>query len=334
MNAVSARNEGKPGVAKQLPGPRVGLEEAVRRLDAAEEALRNDRVWEGMQMVHHDLGVLRSELGPEDWKRWVATVFNVHPVAGMLREDPLTGRCFEKPRGYAGDAELLDLVYEPIAPGSLSARARSVYGYTYCSGGSVSVRWRRDFLTHCIDQVAQTRHAPVVVSIACGHLREVQQSSAMRRGGIGRLVGIDHDATSLTGADQAMGPGGLEPVQASIRDILTARVELPPADLIYASGILDYLTTPIAVGLMRRCRQALVPGGILVVANLTPTLLDAGYMEAAMDWWLTYRALHDLEQAAGAAARSGDMIQMISDPLGNLAIARLVAGHGARRGSA
>ena len=34
-----------------------------------------------------------------------------HPIWQLLMEDPYTRRAFEKPRGYAGDAVMLDFVY-------------------------------------------------------------------------------------------------------------------------------------------------------------------------------------------------------------------------------
>jgi len=48
---------------------------------------------------------------PEDWARWVSDVAIAHPLKDLLHTDPFTHRSFAKPRGFAGDAMLLDLIY-------------------------------------------------------------------------------------------------------------------------------------------------------------------------------------------------------------------------------
>jgi len=51
----------------------------------------------------------------------------------MIHEDPFTGRAFRKPRGYAGDAELIDLIYGPEelwAKPQASPLGLNIYQYT------------------------------------------------------------------------------------------------------------------------------------------------------------------------------------------------------------
>jgi len=36
-----------------------------------------------------------------------------HPIAKIILEDPYVRRAFDKPRGYAGDAVMLDFIYKP-----------------------------------------------------------------------------------------------------------------------------------------------------------------------------------------------------------------------------
>ncbi len=49
------------------------------------------------------------------WDRVVTTLRN-HPLHSDLMLDPYVNRAFHKPRGYAGDAEMMDLVYTRTAP--------------------------------------------------------------------------------------------------------------------------------------------------------------------------------------------------------------------------
>src|SRR5436305_1600719 len=56
---------------------------------------------------------LQARLGntsPLDWKSFVA-VSRTHPIVDVLHRDPFTYRAFCKPRGYAGDAEMMDYIY-------------------------------------------------------------------------------------------------------------------------------------------------------------------------------------------------------------------------------
>ena len=46
---------------------------------------------------------------------------------------------------------------------------------------------------------------------------------------------------------------------------------LPPQDLIYSVGLIDYLSERRAAGLVRKLFELLIPGGLLIVGNMNET---------------------------------------------------------------
>ena len=50
---------------------------------------------------------LRNQVNPAVWQQLIP-IAQEHPVSAFLRQDPFTRWSFDKPRGYSGDASLLD----------------------------------------------------------------------------------------------------------------------------------------------------------------------------------------------------------------------------------
>ena len=70
------------------------------------------------------------------------------------------------------------------------------------------------------------------------------------------------------------------------------------SDIIYASGLFDYLDERAGAVLVKRMFASLNVGGVLLVPNLTPLNDEAGYMEAVMNWWMCYRTGPDMLKLA------------------------------------
>src|SRR4051812_11537217 len=47
---------------------------------------------------------------PEEWQEFIEQC-QTHPLMKVLHQDPFTFRAFSKPRGYAGDAVMMDYIY-------------------------------------------------------------------------------------------------------------------------------------------------------------------------------------------------------------------------------
>jgi extracellular factor (EF) 3-hydroxypalmitic acid methyl ester biosynthesis protein len=234
---------------------------------------------------------LRRDLTTEEWRAYVADVVAPHPIRPLLFEEPFTRRAYEKPRGYAGDAPMLDLVYaDHRPPMQLTELGTDLYEWTITSAGCRSVRARRDILAALIDRIVAERTSPRILSVACGHLREAQRSEAVRGGAIAELVALDQDRESLALVAREQRANNVTPVHATIRRFLANGSAFGTFDLVYSAGLYDYLESSVAQALTAAMFRALRPGGTLLIANFAPNLFDIGYMEAIMDWMLLYRA--------------------------------------------
>ena len=246
---------------------------------------------------------IRRELSVEEWSAYIADVIAPHPLRDLLHEEPFTRRAYQKPRGYAGDAPMLDLVYADARPPELSDLGNRLYDWALPKPGAESVRARREILAGIIDTVAAERPSPRILSVACGHLREAQRSTAVRDGKIAELVALDQDRESLALVAREQSEFKVTPVQANIRRLLGG-TSYGTFDLAYAAGLYDYLDESVAQMLTASMFRALRPGGLLVVANFAPDLPVIGYMEAVMDWMLRYRAESEVERFAARLPRN------------------------------
>lgn len=263
-----------------------------------------DDIAAAIPMLCQELHETRRSLPTVEWRQFATVTCREHPLHAILSQDPLTARAFAKPRGYAGDAVMLDLVYaaeddyQPAAIAESTPLGQQIYRATVQFPASQAVRNRRRLIVEKLDEVAERIPQPHVFSLACGHLREAQHSSAVREGRLGRYVAMDQDSESLAVVERESGPLGVEALQGSVRDILRGRFDLGGFDLVYAAGLYDYLSTPLAQRLTEKLFAMLNPGGHLLLPNYLPDIVGAGYMEVFMDWWLIYRSGREILQLA------------------------------------
>lgn len=264
-------------------------QEALDMLDAAHKKLTSGRAREGMQELMPALRRLKEVHEPGAWDEFCRREFLEHPLKQLIWQDPFTRHAFEKPRGYPGDARLLDYIYDCAPPPETTELGVEIFKSTTEAPASCSVRARRDVLARIIDDVAAEQPGARVLSIACGHLREAASSRAVNEGRLGDFIAADQDPTSLAEVQARFGSKGVRTVQASVRGILTEKVKFQGLHLAYAAGLYDYLADRVAVKLTRLMFDMLAPGGRLLVANFAPNLRDIGYMETFMGWNLIYR---------------------------------------------
>jgi SAM-dependent methyltransferase len=232
----------------------------------------------------------RTQTNTDEWRQFIAEEARVHPIKDLLHSDPFTRHAFTKPRGYPGDAELLDYMYAPLTTASDNSLAARISVYTTNAQAPEAVRDRRDAIARLIDATAdEMKRKPRVLSLACGHLREAGMTTALRAGKVAELVALDQDEAALEVIQRDYGHMAVKTQLGSVKQILVRGLNDWGFDLIYAAGLFDYLSQPVGRRLCDVLFAALNPGGQLLVPNFMPGIRDVGYMEAFMDWFLIYR---------------------------------------------
>lgn len=256
----------------------------------------------------------RRSMAPAQWKSLVTDVLRRHPIHALVLRDPYTERAFTKPRGYAGDAVMLDYVYGIQRPSAdaMGPVGRAVWEATTGAPSADAVRDRRVRLARIVDETADRRPGAEIVSVAAGHAREIDDSKAFRDRRLTRWTCIDQDRESLAEIAARFSATPVVPNPRSVRELLDGTFDTA-ADLVYSAGLFDYLPDAVAARLLSVMWSWVRPSGRLVLANFADDSEERGYMEAFMDWWLLYRNEQQV-RSLGQSLKDVDDVVVFRDP--------------------
>ena len=116
-----------------------------------------------------------------------------------------------------------------------------------------------------------------------------------------RWIGLDQDPISVAIVNRDLAGTVVEAVDGSVRGILRRAYKLGTFDLVYASGLYDYLPAAIGIRLFQRAMEMVKPGGEFLFANFSDEITTDGYMETFMDWPLILRSADDMWDVIKAA---------------------------------
>lgn len=228
-----------------------------------------------------------------------------------------------KPRGYAGDAETMRMIYENRYEGRFLFN-QLLHKHPLEHPTAQAVRNRRRMVTALAREVADRfpragAHGVRLLSVACGPAWELRDllltADDVTRYHVS-LLDQDTEALALAGegirrVEEARG------VRVSVeRFVESVRTMLRIRDLagrygryhyVYSMGLFDYLTTPVARAVLTRLWELVLPGGTLFVGNYSVDCRGRSYLDYWCDWSLFYRTEEELLGLAtglpGAKAR-------------------------------
>lgn len=219
----------------------------------------------------------------QSWPQMRATL-QQHSLHKVLLEDPFSGRSARRPRGYPGDAALIDIIYDKASPDPMTRRGRELFDVSVGFQAAEGVRQRRAYAETLVT-TAWAAGKRILV-LACGHFRE---GDALIGKDITNITLVDQDEESL--AVIRKNHGDRADLQAAnvFRHLRAAVGRGDQFDLIYTLGLTDYLDDPTMELLHRLAKACLAPNGVFLLANFLPGHLGIGWMDAVMDWQLIYR---------------------------------------------
>ena len=80
-------------------------------LDQVEQRIMTDDVPSAMEELMSGLWWRRSRSSKKSWSKFISEEVQNHRLLEILQEDPITEHALRQPRGYPGDADLLDHMY-------------------------------------------------------------------------------------------------------------------------------------------------------------------------------------------------------------------------------
>jgi extracellular factor (EF) 3-hydroxypalmitic acid methyl ester biosynthesis protein len=209
-----------------------------------------------------------------------------------------------KPRGYAGDAEMMRLIYENGYAGD-SLFGELLHKHAVAMPGAEAVRNRRRIVPRALREVA-ARFADLdeplrFLSLASGPAAELQDLfTAAADCARFEVALLDQDPQALEAARGAV--AAIEAARGarisaryladSVRTMLRDRrlgERLGTFHAVYSMGLFDYLSPPVAKAVLARAYDLVVPGGMMLVGNYHVAHASRRYMDYWLDWPLYTR---------------------------------------------
>ena len=259
------------------------------------------------------LDVLCREIGFGAPAVWRAASRYFHDRFGTLTElSPFAARCFHKPLGYAGDFEMMNMVYRNESLGD-TLFGRALSRVVLDSHAARAVRHRMHYLAGKVTTAAARGgpHRPArILSVAAGPAMELQlilrNDPALLRAGRAEIALLDQDPGALRHArEQIEALAAQARVEVTLRCLNTSIKTVIAEglggsyDLIYSAGLFDYLSDRTARAAGVQLFKALAPGGRALIGNFAIANPTRPLMELILDWPLQHRSASDLHQLFG-----------------------------------
>jgi hypothetical protein len=231
-----------------------------------------------------------------------------------------------KPRGYAGDFEML----EKICTGFLCDHplGNAFDRFFQSRIAPQAVRNRTQLIADSIVRFVRGRDggAVHVASVGSGPAIDVRSAldrlSSHERREV-RITLMDLDPAALDHARRQIEPlldqGRIRCVRENLFRIpqkARARKELGDVDFLFCSGLFDYLDDQAAVAMLTTFWGRLAPAGALLAFNFGPQNTSRDYMEWIGNWYLIYRDRYDMLRLAEQSGLDADRMTVAAEDTG------------------
>lgn len=236
----------------------------------------------------------------------------------LLLLAPFSHRIFTKPLGYAGDYEMIDMIIRN-RPEGRSLFAKLVHTFILDLAAARSVRNRAGFFAaKFVEETGRVwlkGRTARIYTLGCGPAREVQQfmaESFLSDKAEFRLLDFNQETLDFAGGRlaevkrQHQRGTQVELVKRSVYTLLKGPDPDERFDMIYCSGLYDYLNDRVCRALNTYLYEQLAPGGTLIVTNFDTSNPIRNLMEYVFEWFLIHRNAAQMARLAPEQAAADD----------------------------
>jgi extracellular factor (EF) 3-hydroxypalmitic acid methyl ester biosynthesis protein len=254
---------------------------------------------------------------------------HLHP---LILAAPFVYRTLQKPLGYAGDYEMVNMMMrDPYEGASMFAKAFNV-----CALSRPPIVAHQNRLLYLADKLLHEtlRSLPTgrqlrILNVGCGPAHEIRkffrdQSCSDNTS----FTLVDFDAETLAHVSHALAEckarygrsAQIQTRKQSVQQMLKQSMRSADGktteqfDFIYCAGLFDYLPDPICRSLVSYFYDLLAPGGLTLVTNVD-THPSRNEMEYFLEWHLIYRDTQAMRSLAPPRVHP-DNIALVREPSG------------------
>ncbi|MDW9479016.1 methyltransferase [Sinorhizobium meliloti] len=216
-----------------------------------------------------------------------------------------------RPHGYAGDFEIIERIYNrTISAAPVIAKWDAFF---HTAHAAEAVRNRAAILQSISADIAPNS----LLSVGSGpglDLRPLIRSARPPE----HVTLLDNDANAISRSRANLLPfvqEGKTSIETECRNALRWKSERK-FDLVWSSGLFDYLADKTASFLLGRLRQTLTGNGVVVIGNFSHENPSRAYSEVIGEWLLIHRDPKDLVRLAVDAGFDRARVEVTSDPTG------------------
>jgi hypothetical protein len=230
---------------------------------------------------------------------------------GPAYKSVIVKRAHDKPRGYPGDYETLELVYEnkTISEGIGFCIDKYMLNDDYI----IAVRNRKDMMKEILSNYVKKVNSQLlnILNVGCGSCREIrelfQHGFNTDKDLIFNFIDQDEEALNFCRGKIKGIPGKFIFMKEGIVNL--PRHEkykkiLNGQDMIYSIGVADYLPDMVLAALIEFCFGLLNPKGKIIIAHKNIT----EYRASAPDWFCDWHFFpRNKEKLAGIIKKHGEI---------------------------
>lgn len=233
-------------------------------------------------------------------------------------------RMYTKPRGYAGDFLTIDIMYRDRAGGT--GRLGPTLDRAFrAQPANRAVVNRRQLLAEEIGKTMAERpgERAHVMSLAAGPAAELfdvfatlEDPKSLKA----TCVDIDLQALAFV-SDRADQRGLRKQIDLHNENLVylalgRRKLDLPPQDLIYSIGLIDYFADKFVRMLLDWIHERLRPGGRVILGNFHSSNVNKALMDHVFEWQLLHRTEADMHALFRASRFGRDCTSIRYEPEG------------------